>query len=126
MEYIFLQDIPSYIFDRVLNTPVVIVRSTLLRCSINKKLFLNFRNIHRKTPVWSLVFKKRLQHRCSPVNIAQFLGAPILKIIAKGYFCIAIVINPFHATGIFLYPLKTSGNQRFSGVMKRDQWHEMG
>ena len=27
--------------------------------------------------------KKRLQHRCVPVNIAKFLGTPILKNIAK-------------------------------------------
>ena len=25
-------------------------------------------------------------------------------------------MNPFHATGLFLYPLKTSGNHRFSDV----------
>ena len=39
-----------------------------------------------------------------------------------------VIINPFHATGHFLYPLKTSEDQRFSGVfrsIKRDQWHEM-
>ena len=38
-------------------------------------------------------------------------------------------INPFHVTGLFWYPLKTSENQRFSDVLrgiKRDQWHEMG
>ena len=36
-------------------------------------------------------------------------------------------INLFHATGLFLYPLKTSENKRFSdvsGVIERDQWHE--
>ena len=26
------------------------------------------------------------------------------------------IFNPFHATGVFLYPLKTSENQRFSDV----------
>ena len=38
-------------------------------------------------------------------------------------------INLFHATGLFLYPLKTSENKRFSdvsGVIERDQWHEKG
>ena len=34
-------------------------------------------------------------------------------------------INPFYATDLFLYPLKTSENQRFSWGIKRDQWHEM-
>ena len=27
-------------------------------------------------------------------------------------------INPFHATGLFLYPLKKSENQRFSVVFR--------
>ena len=31
--------------------------------------------------------------------------------------------NTFYATGLFLYPLKTSGNQRF---IEKDQLHEMG
>ena len=30
----------------------------------------------------------------------------------------ALVINPFHATGLFLYPLKTSGNRWFSDVFR--------
>ena len=29
-----------------------------------------------------------------------------------------VLINPFHATGLFLFPLKTSGNQRFSDVFR--------
>ena len=40
-----------------------------------------------------------------------------------------VVINTFNATGLFLWPLKTSENPwffMFSGGMKRDQWHEMG
>ena len=38
------------------------------------------------------------------------------------------VINPFHATGLFLYPLKyhkTSSFMMFSGGKKRDQWHNL-
>ena len=31
-----------------------------------------------------------------------------------------------HATGLFLYPLKTSGFLMLSRGIKRDQWHEMG
>ena len=37
--------------------------------------------------------------------------------------------NPFHATGLFRYSLKTSENLWFfifSGGIERDQWHEMG
>ena len=39
------------------------------------------------------------------------------------------VINPFHTTGLFHSPLKTSENQMFSDAFRgvdRDQWHEMG
>ena len=39
-------------------------------------------------------------------------------------------MNPLHATGLFLYPLKTSENLWFSDVIQggieRDQWHKMG
>ena len=41
-------------------------------------------------------------------------------------------INPFHATRLFLYHLKTSKHQKtrrfrmFSEGIERDQWHEMG
>ena len=38
-------------------------------------------------------------------------------------------INPFLAIFLFLYPLKTSKNQRFydvSGGIERDQWQEIG
>ena len=31
---------------------------------------------------------------------------------------LALNINPFHATGLFLYPLKTSENHRFSDVFR--------
>ena len=54
-----------------------------------------FRNIHRKTPVLASLFnkvsgfqgcnviKKRLQNRCFPVNIANFLRTTILKNICE-------------------------------------------
>ena len=38
-------------------------------------------------------------------------------------------IKPFHATGLFLYPLETSKKLWFSDVFRgieRHQWHEMG
>ena len=38
-------------------------------------------------------------------------------------------VNPFHATALFLYPLKASENLwvfLFSGGIERDQWYEMG
>ena len=47
----------------------------------------------------------------------------------------AKIVNPFHATGLFRYPLKTSENLWFSDAFRgwgeggeggeRDQWHKM-
>ena len=34
--------------------------------------------------------------------------------------------NQLRATDFFLYPQKTSENQRFSVGIEREQWHEMG
>ena len=39
-------------------------------------------------------------------------------------FIIGKTVNLFYTTGLFLYPLKTSGFL-FSGGVERDQWHEM-
>ena len=39
------------------------------------------------------------------------------------------VLNPFHVTGLFLYPMKISENLRFydvAEVTERDQWNKMG
>ena len=47
-----------------------------------KLLFVKLCNIHMKTPVLKSLLnfiKKRLQHRCFPVNIAKFLSTSILK-----------------------------------------------
>ena len=33
--------------------------------------------------------------------------------------------DPFHANGLFPYPLKASQNQRFSGLIERDQQHKI-
>ena len=45
------------------------------RCSV-KKVYLKFREIHRKTPVPESLFKtllkKRLWHRCFPMNFVKF------------------------------------------------------
>ena len=67
----------------------VISEAVAQRCSV-KKVFLKFRKIHRKTPVPEPLFnkvaglrpatllKKRLWHRCFPVNFAKFLRTPFL------------------------------------------------
>ena len=37
------------------------------------------------------------------------------------------LFDPFHVTGLFLCPLKTSENLwMFAGGIKRDQWYELG
>ena len=49
-------------------------------------VFLEFHKIHRKTPVPESIFeaqacnfiKKRLWHRCFPLNVAKFLRTPFL------------------------------------------------
>ena len=35
------------------------------------------------------------------------------------------LINQFHATDLFWYPLKTLENLWFSGGFRRDQWYKM-
>ena len=60
-------------------------KSSHRRCSVRNDVLKNF-NIHRKTPVLefflnkvtglkacNFIFENRLQHRCFPVNIANFL-----------------------------------------------------
>ena len=62
---------------------------------MEKAVLKNFLNIHRKTPVPQPLLnkfagleacklvKKRLQHRCFPVNTEKFLRTPILKNICE-------------------------------------------
>ena len=64
----------------------------------------------------------------------DFLKCTCWTYITFNLTCISIIqyfhngnidLNPFHATGLFLYPLKISENLWLSGGIKRDQWHEM-
>ena len=41
------------------------------------------------------------------------------------FFQSVSIINSFRATSLFLYALKTLENQKFSGGIERDQWHDM-
>ena len=83
------------------------------------QLFLKLFNTYRKTPVSSLFcnkvaglrpatfLKKRLQHRCFPVNIAKFLRAPISRISANGYlYILFIIFTPFFVSLSNLVGLK--------------------
>ena len=51
------------------------------RCSIKKDVLENFAKFTRKRLCQSLFFnkKKRLWHRCFPVNLAKFLRTPFLQ-----------------------------------------------
>ena len=53
-----------------------------------------------------IIFNEKLK-KCDPLKIK------------KEPFSLWKKVIPFHAPGIFLYPLKTSG------VIERDQWHEI-
>ena len=53
-------------------------RSSHLRCSI-KRAFLKISQMWQENTCVGLFIKKRLQHRCFPVNFAKFLRTLILK-----------------------------------------------
>ena len=64
---------------------------------------------------WFLVFKNLSYRRC--LRLEDFfipLGNQGLWRSLTHFK----VFNPFHATGLFLFPLKTSENQRFSDVLR--------
>ena len=62
---------------------------------MKRAVLKNFLNFHRKTPVLEPLsnksaglqacnlIEKRLQHRCFPVNIENFLRTPIMKNICE-------------------------------------------
>ena len=89
-----------------------------IRCS------QKFRNIHKKTPVLQPLFnkvpclslkacnfiKKRLWHKCFPVNIANFLRTAFF--IKHIWWLLLELVNPFHTSHLFLYLLKTCESLR--------------
>ena len=70
------------------------------------------------------LLKKRLWHRCFSVDFAKFLRTPFLQNTSGGCFWMKqkfknpFWLTPFHATGFFLYPLKSSENLWFSDVFR--------
>ena len=71
--------------------------------------------------------KKRLQHRCFPVNIYYILKNTFFHRTPPAAASeIFKSVNLFHATGLFLYPLKISGDICFHGIQKKNQCHEIG
>ena len=95
---------------------------TTIRTSRSQMFFeigvLKVCNIHRKTPVLESLFskvasleaykfiKKRLQHRCFPVNIANFLRKFYLKKTIGGCFVSLLCISSFFLLSVWLKLLK--------------------
>ena len=68
----------------------VLYRSSQRRCPAKESVFKKFTNLKVKQQCWSFAglkacnfIKKRLQHRCFPVNLMKFLRTPILKNICR-------------------------------------------
>ena len=89
-----------YKSNNIHNTPN---RSSHQRCSV-KKVFLEIRKIHRKTPVpeSATLLKKRLWRRCFPVNFAKFLRTPFSQntsgrlLLSKEFLLQAIITLQQH------------------------------
>ena len=60
-----------------------ICRSSHRRCFIKKNALKNFTLFSEKQLKACSFIKKRLQHKCFPVNIAKFVRTPILKNICE-------------------------------------------
>ena len=72
---------------------MTILEAVARRCSA-KKVFLNRKN-----------YRKRTVSECFPVNFAKILRTPFL--IEHLWWLLLLFINPFRATSLFLYSLKT-------------------
>ena len=92
------------------------------------------------TDKWDQVFKNRPSKFCGRQPLKNLLGlfvntsSQMMMIVFQRASEVRLnltYINPFPATGLLLYPLKTSENLWFSDVFReggieRDQWHEAG
>ena len=126
---IMLQYFYQYHSASKIGCPKLEIKITNYRSS-RSQMFLkigvlkNFANFTEKHPCRSLracnFIKKRLQHICFPVKFAKCLRTTFYRTPPVT----ASQINPFHATGLFLCPLKhhkTRGFLMFSGgIAERD------
>ena len=92
-------------------------RSSRLQMFIKISVLKNFESFTGKHLCWSL-FLTKLQ---SFKFFKMFKNTFFYRIPPVAAFLIGIwhfPINPFHVTGLFLYPLKTPENMLFSNVLK--------
>ena len=85
---------------------MILARWSNRQLSFYLKLGLKFKNLCRKEfhqkQQTATLSKKRLQYRCFPVNFAKFLRKLFLQ-KTPGQLLL-FHHNPFHITGLFLYP----------------------
>ena len=84
---------------------IAVTKSSYRKCSIKQAVLKNFAIFKEKTPVLESLFnkvaglqacdfiKKRLQHRCFPVNVTKFLSMLVLTKSANGLFCVTLLYH---------------------------------
>ena len=102
-------------------------RSSRRRCSV-KKVFLKVSQVSQKTPVLESLFnkvtgfqvnyiKKRIQHRCFPVNNAKFLRTPILKKICIKLLLVLVFCKNRNARPTVFFIILTRTKRLRSNLM---------
>ena len=129
-------------------------RKSHQNCSVKTLFGKITHNLQENSYIWvillfSLVFSSEfcgifqnifsiLQNNCEQLLLSRYFFSKCLPWISAFFWSIQLSIllslefrsrNPFYATSLFLYPLKTSANLWFSEFtegIEGDQWHEMG
>ena len=68
-----------------------------------------------KTEHHSVNYQNMFHYKPLPIVVFNFQEPPFFKSLL---LLLSLAINPFHAFGLFLYPLKISENQRFPNVFR--------
>ena len=99
-----MKDELGYLQKAVKKSLLYLTRSSHQRCSMKKGVLKNFTKFTGKHLCQSLIFnklavlrpatllKKRLWHRCFPVNFVKFLRTPFLQNTSGGCFCLTPLI----------------------------------
>ena len=133
---------------------MLVFRSSHQRCSVKKAFSERFTKLRGKHLCQSLLFnnvagvrhatllKKRLWHKCFPVNFVKFLRTPFcIEHFGDCFWVLNIYVllgkehdwllsfKPFQANVSFILPWKaqkTSGFPTFLGGIKREHWSVIG